>query len=75
LDEEKSKHVDFRSTKCPWPNIFAHDVQVGKNAQPSLKHVIDWLDGLIGPSGLVLLVSYLWWYCTSFSCMGEVGKK
>jgi len=40
-------------------------------AQQSLTPTSDWLDGLIGPGGLLLLVPIL----SSVSFMGEVGKK
>jgi hypothetical protein len=57
--KKKLKTCQFGSAKWFWPNIFlAEDAETGKKAQQSLTPaLLDWLDGLIGPSGLLLLIS------------------
>ncbi len=42
-----------------WPSIFPRDVETGKKAKQNLTLAVDWLDSLIGPSGLLLVVLLL----------------
>jgi hypothetical protein len=49
----------FGSVKWLQPSIFPQDVEVGKRKQQSLTPAVDWLDSLIGPGGLLLVVSHL----------------
>jgi len=38
------------------PRIFPQDVEAGEKAKQNLTLAVDWLDSLIGPSGLLLVV-------------------
>ncbi len=49
----------FGSAKWLWPSIFLWDAEAGKKEQQSLTPAVDWLDSLIGPGGLLLVVSHL----------------
>jgi hypothetical protein len=55
----KVKTCQFGSAQWFWPHIFPRDVEAGKNAKQNLTLAVDWLDSLIGPSGLLLVVSLI----------------
>jgi hypothetical protein len=59
LNEEKSRHASLAQQNSFWPSIFAQFAEAVKKAQQSLTPAVDWLDSLIGPVGLLLVVSYL----------------
>jgi hypothetical protein len=59
LVEEKTQNMPVWISKMVLAQHFlAEDAETGKKAQQSLTPaLLDWLDGLIGPSGLLLLIS------------------
>jgi hypothetical protein len=75
LDGKKVKTRQFGSTKWFCLSIFAHDDD-GKKAQQSLTPILDWLDYLIGPDGLLFVVprTFRWASQIQF-CMLEVEEK
>jgi hypothetical protein len=54
-----SQNVLVWLSKMVWHNIFAPDAETGKRHKESLTPAVDWLDALIGPGGLLLLLSDL----------------
>jgi hypothetical protein len=54
----------------PW-NSLINTVKLYLGTAPCFS---DWVDSLIGPSGLLLVVSHLFASNLSFSFMGGVGK-
>jgi len=60
IGRQKVKTCWFCSTKWFWPIIFAHDATASKQSlTPAVDPVVDWLERLIGPGGLLLVVSNL----------------
>jgi len=55
----KVKTCWFGSAKWFWPGIFSTVCWGWGTAQRSLTLAVDWLDRLIGPGGLLLVVSHL----------------
>jgi hypothetical protein len=41
------------------PHLFPQDVEAGEKAKQNLTLAVDWLDSLIGPSGLLFVFSLL----------------
>jgi hypothetical protein len=54
-----SQNVLVWLSKMVWHNIFAPDAETGKRHRESLTPAVDWLNALIGPGGLLLLLSDL----------------
>ncbi len=56
-------YIKFSKTKIGsawfWPSISMQNVEAGERYSKSLTLAMDWLDGLTGPSGLLLIISYL----------------
>jgi hypothetical protein len=49
----------FDSAKWFWPSIFAQFPEASKRHSKAFTPAVDWLDGLIGQGGLLLVVSHL----------------
>jgi hypothetical protein len=58
LDEEKSKHASLAQQNGLSP-AFLHRMQKLAKGTAKLTPAVDWLDGLIGLHGLLLVVSHL----------------
>ncbi len=60
LHEEKSKHAGLAQQNSFGPAFFAEDTGAAKGrTHQTLTPAVDWLDNLIGPGGLLLVVSHL----------------
>ncbi len=57
LDEEKSKHFGLVQQNDFNPTFLLMMMSYRK-AQQSLRPIVDWLNGLIGPNGLLLMISH-----------------
>jgi hypothetical protein len=57
--KDQKSTLQFGSAKWFWPSISMQNVEAGKRYSKSLTLAIDWLDGLTGPSGLLLIFSHL----------------
>jgi hypothetical protein len=57
FNEEKSKHTGFSSGKWFWPCVLDMMLRLVKGTA-KLTLAVDWLDCLIGPGGLLLVVSH-----------------
>jgi hypothetical protein len=57
--KDQKSTLQFGSAKWFWPSISVQDIEACKRYSRSLTLAIDWLDGLTGPSGLLLIISHL----------------
>jgi hypothetical protein len=72
LEKEKSKHFGLVRQNGFNPTFLLMMMSYQK-AQQSLTPIVDWLNDLIGPNGLLLIVSHFLRF--QFSFKGGVGKK
>jgi hypothetical protein len=73
--KEKSKHANLIQQNG-FISAFLHTMMMAKGTQQSLTPVVDWLDCLIGPDGLLCVVPRTFWWASQFQFSKlEVGKK
>ncbi len=58
-------------SKMVWHNILAPAAEIGKKTDETLTPAVDWLDALIGPRGLLLLISDLLQFQFQFYGWGQ----
>jgi hypothetical protein len=75
VDEEKLKHAGLAKQKMVLAQHFCIVCWGWYKAQQSLTPVVDWLDSLIGPSELLLVVLNLFAVAVLVLCVGLENSK